>query len=90
MHATFVLELSLNSFDVTYELTVFLKAGVPIHLVRAELNRDILDEFNLYGVQIMTPAYMGDPAKPTVVTHDKWYEEPAIKPENLDSDSPAG
>lgn len=88
--APFVLELSLNSFDVTYELTVFLKAGVPINLVRAELNRNILDEFNTYGVQIMTPAYMNDPAKPTVVSRSDWYAEPAKKPVNPEPDSPAG
>ena len=32
----------------------------------AELHRNILDIFNEYGVQIMTPAYEGDP-EPQVV-----------------------
>jgi hypothetical protein len=37
--------------------------------------------FNEHGVQIMTPAYEGDPEVPKVVSPDKWYEAPARKPE---------
>ncbi|WP_260704765.1 mechanosensitive ion channel family protein [Edaphobacter flagellatus] len=76
----FVLEVSLNSFDITYELTVFLTGEVPINVVRAELNRNILDEFNQYGVQIMTPSYVADPAKPAVVAPENWFAEPSEKP----------
>lgn len=76
----FVLELSLNSFDVTYELTVFLEPGNPANTVLAALNRNILDEFNLYGVQIMTPAYMSDPPQPAVVAPENWYAKPATNP----------
>jgi hypothetical protein len=75
-----VLETSLNSFDITYELTVFLTGEVPINVVRAELNRNILDEFNQYGVQIMTPAYVADPPKPAVVAPDNWYASPSVPP----------
>jgi small-conductance mechanosensitive channel len=81
----FVLEVSLNSFDITYELTVFLTGEIPINLVRAELNRNILDEFNQYGVQIMTPAYRADPAKPAVVAPDNWYAAPAKAPTSQDT-----
>lgn len=42
-----------------------------------DLHRNILDLFNEYGVQIMTPAYEGDPAEPKVVPKDKWFESPA-------------
>ena len=52
--------------------------------VRAELNRNILDEFNEYGVQIVTPAYEGDPPKPAVVKKENWFAAPAVKP----ADSP--
>ena len=47
--------------------------------------------FNEYGVQIMTPAYEGDPEIPKVVPRDQWYAEPA-KPEtpgSLESRKPA-
>jgi hypothetical protein len=42
------------------------------------LRRNILDVFNEYGVQIMTPAYEGDPEKPKVVPKDQWYPAPAL------------
>jgi small-conductance mechanosensitive channel len=81
----FVLEGSLNSFDITYELTVFLASGFLVSAVGAELNRKILDEFNLYGVQIMTPAYVADPAKPAVVAEGDWFTAPAKKDGQIDS-----
>jgi hypothetical protein len=33
--------------------------------------------FNEYGVQIMTPAYEGDPESPKVVDRQHWYAPPA-------------
>lgn len=78
--APFVLEVSLNSFDITYELTVFLTGEAPVNAVRAELNRNILDEFNQYGVQIMTPSYVTDPPKPAVVAPENWFAEPSERP----------
>jgi hypothetical protein len=33
--------------------------------------------FNEYGVQIMTPAYEGDPEQPKVVRPEHWFMEPA-------------
>ena len=42
-----------------------------------DLHRNILDVFNEYGVQIMTPAYEGDPAVPKIVPRDQWYMAPA-------------
>lgn len=75
----FVLQVSLNSFDITYELTVFLTGEMEIDEARALLNRNILDAFNKYGVQIMTPAYMSDPPKPAVVAKEHWYAPPAEK-----------
>jgi hypothetical protein len=31
-------------------------------------------------VQIMTPAYEGDPAQPKVVPKEQWYAAPAVAP----------
>jgi len=45
-----------------------------------ELHRNILDVFNEYGVQIMTPAYEGDTPEPKVVPKDQWYAAPAQAP----------
>jgi len=44
------------------------------------LHQNILDVFNEYGVQIMTPAYRGDPEEAKVVPTDKWFESPAQTP----------
>jgi len=44
------------------------------------LYQNILDVFNEYGVQIMTPAYEGDPEQPKIVPKDQWYAAPASAP----------
>jgi hypothetical protein len=54
----------------------------------SELHRHILDVFNEYGVQIMTPAYERDPVEPKVVPRAKWYAAPAVNPERT-SDKPS-
>jgi len=41
------------------------------------LHANILDVFNEYGVQIMTPAYEGDPEQAKIVPKDQWYTAPA-------------
>ena len=48
------------------------------------IHQNILDVFNEHGVQIMTPAYEGDPEAPKVVPKDQSYLSPA-KP----ADAPA-
>jgi small-conductance mechanosensitive channel len=76
----FVLERTLGDFAVTYELNVYCRsANTMLHLY-AELHRHILDVFNEYGVQIMTPAYERDPAMPKIVPQTDWYTPPATNP----------
>ena len=41
------------------------------------LHLSIQDVFNEHGVQIMTPAYEGDPASPKVVPKEQRYLPPA-------------
>ncbi len=41
------------------------------------LHQNTLDVFNEYGVQIMTPAYEGDPEVPKLVPKDQWFMAPA-------------
>jgi hypothetical protein len=54
---------------------------------RAALHRNILDVFNEYGVQIMTPAYEGDTERPKIVPPEGWYPAPAVKtPTAADAD----
>ena len=73
----FVLQLQLGDFCVTYELNVACGEPTRMRAVYTDLHRHILDVFNEYGVQIMTPAYEGDPEIPKVVPKDQWYLAPA-------------
>jgi small-conductance mechanosensitive channel len=73
----FVLHLQLGDFCVTYELNVYCSNPLKMRATYTDLHRHILDVFNEYGVQIMTPAYEGDPEIPKVVPKDQWYLAPA-------------
>jgi small-conductance mechanosensitive channel len=75
----FVLQKSLGDFAVTYEINVPCGDPRQMPLLYTELHRRILDVFNEYGVQIMTPAYEGDPEQPKVVPNEEWYRAPAVK-----------
>ncbi len=76
----FVLQLKLDDFCVQYELNAHCGEPLLIFETYTELHRNVLDVFNEYGVQIMTPAYMKDPDSPKVVPPDQRYLSPA-KPE---------
>ena len=41
------------------------------------LHLNILDVFNEFGVQIMTPNYEADPEIPKLVPPDQWFPPPA-------------
>ena len=73
----FVFHLQLGDFCVTYELNVYCSEPRKMRAIYTELHRHILDVFNEYGVQIMTPAYEGDPQVPKVVPKEQWYLAPA-------------
>ena len=73
----FVLEKELRTFDVDYELNVYCDRPNSTASLYAALHRNILDLCNEYGVQIMTPAYEGDPKDAKVVAKDQWFAAPA-------------
>jgi small-conductance mechanosensitive channel len=75
----FVLERSLGDFAVTYELNAYVESAAGIPQRYAALHRNILDVFNEHGVQIMTPAYEGDPEQPKIVPQDRWFPAPAVR-----------
>lgn len=75
----FVLENALGEFAVTYELNAYVESASGLPERYAALHRNILDVFNEYGVQIMTPAYEGDPQQPKVVPKDQWCPQPALR-----------
>jgi len=75
--APYILQKGLGDFCVTYELNVYTATPSAMFQLYTELHRNILDVFNEYGVQIMTPAYVSDTAEPKVVPRDQWFAEPA-------------
>jgi small-conductance mechanosensitive channel len=75
--APFVLQQSLDDFCVTYELNVSCDQPQAMMELYTALHRNILDVFNEYGVQIMTPAYRADPPQPKLVPKEQWYSPPA-------------
>ncbi len=77
---SFVLVSKLGDFCVSYELYTPIEDPGTRLTTLAALNRNVLDVFNEFGVQIMTPAYEGDPAVPKVVPRDQWYAAPAVAP----------
>ena len=56
-----MLQKALGDFAVTYEINVYCDTPALMPRLYTALHRNILDVFNEYGVQIMTPAYEGDP-----------------------------
>ena len=78
--APFVLQRALADFAVTYELNVYAAEARLMLELYHELHRQILDVFNQYGIQIMTPSYMSDPAAPKVVSSEHWFNAPAQPP----------
>jgi small-conductance mechanosensitive channel len=75
----FVLQKALGDFAVTYELNVYCDNPSGMARLYTALHQRVLDVFNEYGVQIMTPAYEGDPQQPKVVPKDQWVMEPATE-----------
>jgi hypothetical protein len=89
-----VLVKKLGDFAVTYELNVCCRDVKAMNELYTALHRHILDVFNEYGVQIMTPAYEGDPAEPKVVAPKDWYAAPASsaveRPASVAAVAPSG
>jgi small-conductance mechanosensitive channel len=73
----FVRQKSLGDFAITYELNVYCDSAQAMNALYTELHRNVLDVFNEFGVQIMTPAYEGDPERPKVVPKEQWFAAPA-------------
>ncbi|MDP2827486.1 MAG: mechanosensitive ion channel family protein [Sulfuricellaceae bacterium] len=75
--APFVHQKELGDFAVTYEINVYTDNSHSMAGQYTELYKQILDVFNEYGIQIMTPAYEGDPEMPKLVPKDQWFTAPA-------------
>jgi small-conductance mechanosensitive channel len=88
--APFVLQKSLGDFCVVYEINVYCDVPAEMAALYSRLHQNILDVFNEYGVQIMTPAYEGDPERPKLVPKAKWWSSPARPPAPAAPGQPEG
>ncbi len=79
----FVLQKALGDFAVTYEINVYCDNAQAMARIYTALHQNILDLFNEYGVQIMTPAYERDPEIPKVVPKENWFTTPAKTTESI-------
>jgi small-conductance mechanosensitive channel len=73
----FVLQTQLGDFAVSYQINAYCQTPGEMMRIYSALHGNILDVFNEHRVQIMTPAYEGDPAEPKVVPRERWHLAPA-------------
>jgi small-conductance mechanosensitive channel len=73
----YVLQEALQDFYVKYTLFVCLERQDRRAFMLNALHAHIQDLFNEYGVQIMSPNYLADPASPKVVAKNDWFAAPA-------------
>lgn len=78
----YVVQTALSDFYVAYKLVVYVSADKPAARARvtSDLHASVQDVFNRNGVQIMSPHYYLDPAKPKTVAEADWYAPPATVP----------
>ncbi len=69
----FVRQKSLGDFAIMYEINAYCDQPQASNTLYTFLHHNILDIFNEYGVQIMTPAYVADPKEPKVVPRDQQF-----------------
>ncbi|MHA6205295.1 mechanosensitive ion channel family protein [Dyella soli] len=76
----FVLQRSLADYYIEYQLNVgTLRPSVYIQTL-SDLNRNIVDAFNEFGVQIMSPHFRRQPDEKVWVPPEQWYASPATVP----------
>jgi small-conductance mechanosensitive channel len=72
-----VMQLALEDVRVNYTLIFCLEDQQLRNVALSALHAHILDLFNEYGVQIVTPNYEADPPEPKVVPKADWFAAPA-------------
>ncbi|MCW3481827.1 mechanosensitive ion channel family protein [Neisseriaceae bacterium JH1-16] len=75
-------QLNLQDFYVEYELVVRLVDNVIRNEVLTELHSHILDVFNEFSVQIMSPHFVEQPPQNVMVPQQDWYSAPAQPPKS--------
>jgi small-conductance mechanosensitive channel len=74
-----VFQTRLSDFYAEYRLVAQARPTEPGPRAQiiSELHGRIQDTFNEYGVQIMSPHYLGDPADAKLVPRARWFDAPA-------------
>ena len=80
--APFVLQNALGDFYVDYEINAYCGDASQMAGLYSALHRNIQDQFNEHGVQIMSPHFEAQPEKAVVVPKPQWYAAPARPPED--------
>ncbi|WP_241723593.1 mechanosensitive ion channel family protein [Raoultella sp. HC6] len=78
-----VRKLALMDWYASYELQVRLLAETTVPEGRNALHGSVLDVFNEFNVQIMSPNFVLQPKEPVVVAKENWYAAPAAAPEEI-------
>ena len=78
----FVIQRSLSDFYVEYEVLALMHQPFGRAHLLSLLHREIQDEFNAHGVQIMSPNFEAQPEKTVLVPKENWYAAPARAVEN--------
>ncbi|BCX68879.1 MULTISPECIES: mechanosensitive ion channel family protein [Pseudomonas] len=80
-----VFQTALSDFYPEYRLVAqaIPSQPRPRAVLLSMLHANIQDVFNEYGVQIMSPHYLGDPEKDKRVPKDKWFTAPAEEPRDV-------
>ncbi len=73
----FVYQRSLGDWYVEYELFAHMDKPLDRVPVLSALHANIQDQFNTYGVQIMSPHFVLQPRNNVVVPPDNWRPPPA-------------
>ncbi|EMK9312487.1 mechanosensitive ion channel [Klebsiella aerogenes] len=82
--APVVRKLGLLDWYTSYELQVRLLPETTLPEGRNALHSSIIDVFNEFGVQIMSPNFVMQPKGAVVVAKEDWYTAPAVAPQERD------
>lgn len=80
--APYVVQTALSDFYVAYRLVAYATSETPFKRIEVlnNLHQQIVDVFNEFGVQIMSPHFVEQPAAQVVVPREGWFAEPAVRP----------
>jgi small-conductance mechanosensitive channel len=76
----FVYQRGLSDFYVEYELFASVDRPMERVPILSRLHANIQDEFNAYGVQIMSPHFFAQPEQAVIVPRAQWHAAPAKAP----------